>query len=483
MIAKSTIVGLLSGPSNEVSALPAYTIDWANLQWPYSTTHTIGINPTENIYGQVYIEGVTELPGATTGLLAQVGYGPNNSDPRGNPGWIWSDARYTANSGNNDEFFGSLIPENVGEFDYLYRYTTDGGLTWVYAYIDGPIPDGTYDPTNAGDLTVNPSTDTTPPSAPVLAIADWSASSISLSWTESTDDVEIYAYDIYRSTDNSTFSKIDRVLAPDPPDPSALTYTDTTVVTDQLYYYYVIALDTSFNPSAPSNTVSQTAEAKLVAVTFEVTVPEWTPGTVYIVGGHPAVGDWNPGSVAMTKVSDTLWTYTVDILDGTSFEFKFTRGSWETVMKGADGNQELANLPITVTYGADGTQLYEYTVLNWRDPIVISTSPVDGATDVPVDNPIVVTWSQAMASDTCPAVWVEPNQADLVDVSCSFEPLTNILTINPVSGWPSSSTIGVGLSGLGDAGGDTQQVSYPLFFTTEFVDPLPYKTYLPVIFR
>ncbi len=477
VIAKSTIVGLLSGPSNEVTALPAYTIDWANLQWPYSTTHTIGINPTENIYGQVYIEGVTELPGATTGLLAQVGYGPNNSDPRGNPGWIWSDARYTANSGNNDEFFGSLIPENVGEFDYLYRYTTDGGLTWVYAYIDGPIPDGTYDPTNAGDLTVNPSTDLTPPSAPVLSVADWSASSISLSWTESTDDVAVYAYDIYRSTDNITFNKIGRVMEPN------LTYTDTTVVTDQLYYYYIIALDTSFNPSLASNIVSQTAEAKLVYVTFEITVPDWTPGVVYIVGGHPVVGDWNPGAMPMTMVSDTMWAYSANILDGTSFEFKITRGNWETVMKGADGNEELANLPITVDYGMDGTQLYEYTVLNWRDPIVISTTPADGETDVPVDTSIVVTWSQAMAAAACPAVWIEPNPADLIPVTCSFDTDTNEMTITPTESLPSLATIGVGLTGLGDAGGDTQQVSYPLFFTTEYVDPLPFKTYLPLISR
>jgi len=43
--------------------------------------------------------------------------------------------------------------------------------------------------------------------------------------------------------------------------------------------------------------------------------------------------------------------------------------------------------------------------------------------------------------------------------------------------------IGVGLSGLQDAGGDMQQASYPLFFNTVFVDPLPIKLYLPVIFR
>ncbi len=141
------------------------------------------------------------------------------------------------------------------------------------------------------------------------------------------------------------------------------------------------------------------------------------------------------------------------------------------------------NLPITVDYGTTGTQIYAYTVLNWRDPIVLDTSPVNGATDVPVDASIVVTWSQAMAAGVCPDVWVEPNPTDLIPVTCTFDPLTNEMTITPTDSLPSSATIGVGLTGLSDAGGDAQQVSYPLTFTTEFVDPLPIKSYLPVIFR
>ena len=475
VVAVNNTTGLTSN-SNEVSALPAYTIGWANLQRPFSITHTIGITPTENIYGQVWIDSVTEIPGATPGLLAQVGYGPNESDPRGNVEWTWYDATFSGQVGNNDEFVGTLLPEVVGEFDYVYRYSTNGAVSWVYAYENGPVQDP-YDSSKAGDLTVNPSSDITDPSAPVLAVDDWSASSISLSWTESTDDVAVYAYDIYRSTDGLLFEKIGRTLAP------VTTYTDMSVENLEMYYYFVVALDTSFNRSENSNIVEQMAEPKMVQVTFEITVPPWTPGVVYIVGGHPAVGNWNPGAVPMTKVSDALWTYTADILDGTSFEFKITRGNWETVMKGTDGNEELANLPITVNYGATGTQTYAYTVLNWRDPIVVATSPVNGATDVPVDASIVVTWSQAMAAGSCPNVWVEPNPADLIPVTCAFNPAIYEMTITPTDSLPSSATIGVGLSGLQDAGGDAQQVSYPLSFTTEFVDPLPIKSYLPVIFR
>ena len=88
-----------------------------------------------------------------------------------------------------------------------------------------------------------------------------------------------------------------------------------------------------------------------------------------------------------------------------------------------------------------------------------------------------------MAAATCPDVWVEPNPADLIPVTCSFDPTIYEMVITPTDPLPSSSVIGVGLTGLADVAGDIQQVSYPLFFTTEYVDPLPIKLYLPLILR
>jgi len=46
-------------------------------------------------------------------------------------------------------------------------------------------------------------------------------------------------------------------------------------------------------------------------VTFNVTVPDFTPGTVYIVGNNPLIGDWNPSAVAMTQVDATHWTISI----------------------------------------------------------------------------------------------------------------------------------------------------------------------------
>ena len=117
---------------------PHYAIGWANLQWPPTMTHTISaVNRTDNAYGQVWIDGVTNQPGATPGLRAQLGFGPDGCNPAGNAAWTWVDGAFNTDAGNNDEFMASLLPEAVGQFDYAYRYTTTGGRDWLYADLDG----------------------------------------------------------------------------------------------------------------------------------------------------------------------------------------------------------------------------------------------------------------------------------------------------------------------------------------------------------
>ena len=471
VIAKDELTGLVSAPSNEVSALPAYMIDWANLQWPASITHTISTTPTADIYGQVYIESVTSEPGATPGLWAQVGFGPDGSEPAGNSAWTWVDAVFNVQSGNNDEFKGNLLPETTGTFDYAYRYSTNGGETWLYADLDGT--GNGYSPEQAGNLVVNPSDDITPPSAPTLSLTDWSASSIDLAWTEAEDDVAIYAYDLYRSTDGETFTKIHRELAP------GLTYHDEAVERGLTYYYYVIAIDTSFNRSQPSNIVSHAAEPKLVSVTFDITVPSFTPGTVYltrVVNDDGTVGDWNPAGTALTQVSETNWKGTFDILDGTLVEFKFARGSWETVMKGADGNEELGNLLLLVDYGENGTQTFTYNVLNWRDPIVTAFQPADGALIMPAGAKLVITWSQAMPENACPLLQTEGG--DTIPGTCQYDPATFTHTFTPSIPLTGLQSYTATVSGKVDVGGDMQQVPLVWSFSTR-----AYIIYLTVIAR
>ena len=101
-------------------------------------THTISaIDRTDTAYGQVWIDGVTNQPGATPGLRAQLGFGPDGSDPDGNAAWTWVDAAFNVDAGNNDEFSASMLPRRPARFDYAYRYTTTGGRDWIYADLDG----------------------------------------------------------------------------------------------------------------------------------------------------------------------------------------------------------------------------------------------------------------------------------------------------------------------------------------------------------
>ena len=89
----------------------------------------------------------------------------------------------------------------------------------------------------------------------------------------------------------------------------------------------------------------------------------------------------------------THWTTTIELLDGTALEYKYTRGSWDTVEWWSEIYSTL-NRKLTVNYGADGKQIVDDNVPNWRDPLVVSANPANGATGVAVN--AVLKWSSAV---------------------------------------------------------------------------------------
>jgi len=124
---------------------------WGNLQWPYETTAALG-EPSELIFGQVYQEGVTDLPGQGAGLQAELGYGPPGSEPRLEPDlWSWTEGRFNADRENNDEYMAELLVQALGRYDYAWRYSLDG-TSWVYADSDGSR--NGYDPNMAGQIQI-----------------------------------------------------------------------------------------------------------------------------------------------------------------------------------------------------------------------------------------------------------------------------------------------------------------------------------------
>lgn len=356
-----------SGPSNEVNAVPHYLIGWANLQWPPTLAHIISaVNRTDNVYGQAWIDGVTNQPGATASLRAQLGFGPSGSNPAANPAWIWVEAAFNGDAGNNDEFVAGLLPDSTGVFDYLYRYTTTNGRDWLYADQNGPIANGAQPP-NPGKLTVQASSDTTPPGVPAgLHVVGASPTGIELGWDADAGDPTLYGYEVRRgSTAGGPYATLALV--------TGASYLDPDVQSNVAYFYVVRAVDTSFNRSADSSEVSATAALRTVHLTFNVTVPGTTDATgrsVYIAGfldrldgGLP---QWDPGGVVLTRADATHWTITLTGQETTQIEYKYTLGDWDHVEKDASCG-EIGNRQLTLSYGSNGTQIVNDVVGDWRN--------------------------------------------------------------------------------------------------------------------
>jgi hypothetical protein len=314
----------------------------------------------------VWIDGATNQLGQTPTLRAQLGFGPEGSNPADILDWTWVEAAFNTDAGNNDEFMASMLPESVGVFDYVYRYTTTNGREWLYADMSGPIPAGNLPP-NPGKLTVNPSGDTTPPVAPSnLRVDSASPAGISLAWDPVGGDPTLYGYEVLRSdTLGGPYTQIARL--------TGTSFTDLNVVEAATYYYVVRSVDLSFNRSGYSNEVVATAELRTVTLVFTVTVPATTDGTgrsVYIAGTLSRLDgnlpDWNPGGVVMTRIDATHWTITLTGKESTQIEYKYALGDWNYVEKDA-GCGEIGNRLLTLSYGINGIQEINDTVLNWRN--------------------------------------------------------------------------------------------------------------------
>jgi len=127
-------------------------VGWANLQWPYTLQTDIN-KPTDRVYGQVYIQNVTNLSGEGRGIRAQVGYG---TDPDPANWTTWSPMVWNTQSGNNDEFMGVMTPTAGGVYSYATRFDGNWGpgnpnAGWTYGDTNGSPP---FDLDKTGVLTV-----------------------------------------------------------------------------------------------------------------------------------------------------------------------------------------------------------------------------------------------------------------------------------------------------------------------------------------
>ncbi|WP_029688083.1 alpha amylase N-terminal ig-like domain-containing protein [Thermoanaerobacter sp. A7A] len=370
-----------SALSNEVEAYPAFPIGWAG-NMNQVGTHVISVNNPVEVYAEVWADGLTNKPGQGENMIAQLGY-RYIEDTVGdavynavynkvegvevNKDWTWVDAQYVGDSGNNDKYMAKFVPDMVGTWEYIMRFSSNQGHDWTYT----KGRDGKTD--EAKQFIVVPSNDVETPTAPVLQQPGIESSRVTLNWSPSADDVAIFGYEIYKSSsETGPFIKIATVSD------SVYNYVDTDVVNGNVYYYKVVAVDTSYNRTA-SNTVKATPDIIPIKVTFNVTVPDYTPDDGVNIAGNFPDAFWNPTAQQMTKTGPSTYSITLTLNEGTQIEYKYARGSWDKVEKGEYGN-EIDNRKITVVNQGSNTMVVNDTVQRWRDLPVYIYSPKDKTT-------------------------------------------------------------------------------------------------------
>lgn len=464
VVAKDETTLLESEFSNEADARIAYDLSGAylNVQWPGSLNQTISTeDETDTVYGQLYLGGVTDTQSTpVAGIVAQLGWGPQNSDPTG-VDWQWVDMvpNEAAGGANNDEFMGSLLPDQIGTFSYTIRYSGDRGETWRYAWHSDVCPilgDYVY-----CTLMVVPSSDVTPPTAPTLLKLYDVSNDVLVSWSGATDDVEIGRYRVYR--DGILLAEVDDLVS---------SYRDQAVAAGTTYEYTVTAVDTSFNEGPESNTITAVTVTSLVDVKFVVTVPPFTPSgnTIQVIGDPTSLTGFGGSGVNMTPTgSPGEYEVTVQIPEMTTFQYKYRRdGSWDKVEKDVNGYDEVVgpnnNREYSLSYAESGPYTITDGVANWRDVLVTSTTPTDGAVGVDPATTIVATFNKSINISESFSV-TDFNGDPVAGTFAANNSGSPTLTFTPSDTLCHARQYTVNVSGVNAAGDGQQFDAYPFSFT------------------
>jgi predicted alpha/beta superfamily hydrolase len=123
-----------------------------------------------------------------------------------------------------------------------------------------------------------------------------------------------------------------------------------------------LALAAAAFPPAP--TAAPASAASGVAVRVRVAAPASTPArdTLWLSGDLPALGAWNAAGLRLRPAGGDHHEVVLRLPAGTRFEYKVTRGSWDTVEKDARGG-EIGNRALLAV--RDTT--VDIAVATWRD--------------------------------------------------------------------------------------------------------------------
>jgi chitodextrinase len=162
-----------------------------------------------------------------------------------------------------DFLVDGVVKGNDTTAAYAYSWNTstvtNGAHTLTAKAYDAAGNVGT---STAVSVTVN-NTETTPPTAPTgLTAPSKTATSVSLAWTASTDNVGVAGYRVFRGTTQVGT-------------PTTTSYTDTGLTASTAYSYTVKAIDAAGNLSAASTALAVTTNAATdtTAPTVSITAP------------------------------------------------------------------------------------------------------------------------------------------------------------------------------------------------------------------
>jgi len=164
------------------------------------------------------------------------------------------------------------------------------------------------------------------------------------SYTPLSRDITIRLHGVGVKPSKVTVDGSDKTVSFD----STLFTVSVTLKDDGNEHNIVIAYDTSKIP-----------EEEKAKINFNVTLPGGTPaGDIYVAY---SAGAWDPAGFKLTRSGDSA-TGTMDVLEGTSFKYKITRGAWGK--EEVDGScAQIADREVT----ANGSTNVNVTVAKWAD--------------------------------------------------------------------------------------------------------------------
>ena len=264
---------------------------------------------------------------------------------------------------------GAMTVPNTGGWQTWTTLTKTVSLTAgthvLRFYVDTAASNGWLANVNWMNLALVAATgDTTPPSTPTgLAVTGQTLTSVSLSWTASTDNVGVTGYTVYRGA-----TAVGNLSG------STTTFTDTGLTPGASYSYTVVASDAAGNKSPATSPVTGTTIADTVAPTqptnLAVTATtatsvslSWTASTDNV--GVTGYTIYRGTTVAGTVGGTTLAFTDTGVSAGTTY-------SYTVVASDAAGNKSTASTAVSATTsnavrptGVTVTSAYTGETLSW----------------------------------------------------------------------------------------------------------------------